>query len=365
MICSNAPQAETGQEKELPALGSLSIRRPSEIIAMPMDDSDCILGDRLLAKGQSLTILGAGGVGKSRLLLQLAGCCIVGRPFLGLETHGQNLRWLIIQAENSNRRLKSDFSRLAKWAGKGWQEIDRLLSIHTIETDLDSFLNLDNWENEARLRRMIETTSPDIIAFDPLNTFSFGDPNKDQDMRETCQAISNLSRIGNPARAIVVLHHALTGRSGAMKASGYDRASFGRNSKVLQAWTRGQINVAPASPEDNNHLVFVCGKCSNGKEFPRFSAKLNPATMIYESDPNFDFQNWESGLSAKNGSSPLVTSKLVSSLCENGSTKSDLVRAIMQETGCQKSRAYSAIEKAETQGELNFNKKTKTYETPY
>ncbi|MBM3839270.1 MAG: hypothetical protein FJ398_15140 [Verrucomicrobia bacterium] len=33
----------------------LSIRNPNEILAMQFDDSDIILGDRLLAKGQSLT----------------------------------------------------------------------------------------------------------------------------------------------------------------------------------------------------------------------------------------------------------------------------------------------------------------------
>src|SRR5688572_8779773 len=61
--------------------------------------------------------------------------------------------------------------------------------------------------------------------------------------------------IRNVDRAAVVLHHALTGKLGAARATGYERSSFGRNSKLLQAWTRGQINLAPASAHDNSKLV--------------------------------------------------------------------------------------------------------------
>src|SRR5688572_25844647 len=73
-------------EIENVASNKLSLRRPDEILSMAFDESDRILGDRLLAKGQSLTILGAGGIGKSRLLLQLAVAQISERRFLELET---------------------------------------------------------------------------------------------------------------------------------------------------------------------------------------------------------------------------------------------------------------------------------------
>ena len=70
--------------------------------------------------------------------------------------------------------------------------------------------------------------------------------------------------------------NALTGRGGAAKVTGHDRASFARNSKVMHAWTRGQINIAPIDPDDNSRLIVACGKCSNGKEFEKFAIKLNP-----------------------------------------------------------------------------------------
>lgn len=41
----------------------LTIRKPDAILALQLDLDDNIIGDRLLAKSQTLTILGPGGVG--------------------------------------------------------------------------------------------------------------------------------------------------------------------------------------------------------------------------------------------------------------------------------------------------------------
>jgi RecA-family ATPase len=244
-------------EHQRQAASRLTIRKPDEILAMEFDDSDRILGDRLLAKGQSMTILGVGGIGKSRLVLQLAVACITGKRFIALDTHAENLRWLFLQGENSNRRLQEDLAAMEKWAGVQWPEVNARIDIHTLEKEDDAFLNLDDPENVVRIRSAITDYNPDVVVFDTLNCFGIGELSKDQDMRETCQRFSRIAKHDNPERATVVSHHAITGKSGAAKASGYDRASFGRNSKVLHAWTRGQINVAPHSPDDNSILVFT------------------------------------------------------------------------------------------------------------
>lgn len=340
--------------------GGLSIRRPDEILAMRFDEADCILGDRLLAKGQPMTILGAGGLGKSRLAHQLAACQIIGRPFLGLQTHGQPLKWLFLQGENSNRRLQDDLNALRALAAKNWPTVNEFLRFHTLEKDHDGFLNLDSPATIARISDALSVHSPDVVVFDTLNCFAIGDPNKDADMRETCHAISRLTKQGNPARSSVVLHHALTGRAGASRATGYDRASFGRNSKVLQAWTRGQINVAPGSGEDNESLVLSCGKCSNGREFPPFAARLNPETMIYEVDHSFDLAGWQHEVSGTKENRN-VSVGLVADLCTEAMSKAALVKAIMQETGCGKTIAYRQIGRAEREKMLRKNPSTKAY----
>ena len=93
------PEIETMMPEPAPARLALTVRTPDEILAQPQDPNDNILGDRLLAKGQSMTLLGPGGIGKSRMLLQWAAASTAGKPFLGLETHGQGLSWLVLQVE--------------------------------------------------------------------------------------------------------------------------------------------------------------------------------------------------------------------------------------------------------------------------
>ena len=75
---------------------------------MEFDDSDFLLKNGYLSKGDPLAICGAAGIGKSRLILQLLIAIITGRDFLGWPTNGKGSRWLLLQTENVCRRLKSD-----------------------------------------------------------------------------------------------------------------------------------------------------------------------------------------------------------------------------------------------------------------
>jgi hypothetical protein len=338
-----------------------SFRTPNEILAMTFDDSDRILGDRLLSKGQSLTLLGEGGIGKSRLGFQMIACQQAGRKFLIFETWGRNMRWLVLQAENANRRLRDDMERLHAWLGADWPSFANNVMVHTLETDSDGLLSLEFRENQLRTTQAIQAHKPDGILWDPLGDFGIGDLNKDADMRATCAAISRLSRAGNPERAIVVSHHALTGKAGAAKSGGYDRGSFGRNSKVLHSWTRGQINIAPGSPDNAEELVLTCGKCSNGKPFSRFAVRLNPDTMIYEVNELFDFQRWEAEVTGSRGKKPLATPDRVRELCRGPMGKAELAKAIEKDTGVSRATAYRHAEAACKAKTINWNKETESY----
>ena len=322
----------------------LTTRTPSEILAMTFDDRDNMLGDRLLADGQSLVIAGAGGIGKSRLLLQLAAACISGRPFIALETHAREKRWLVVQAENSNRRLRQDLEAIARWVGADFEAFNRLVVLHTLETDSDALLSINDPEANREIARLIDDHSPDVVAFDSLYNFQAGDLNSDADMRNTLLGIARLAKAGNPKRSIIVVHHAGTGKAGAARAIGYERSGFGRNSKVLHSWTRGQINIAPGSRDSNESLVFTCGKCSNGREFAPFAAKLT-AGMIYERDPSFDLQAWEAEMTGKDRH-PLITLQRVAELCKPAMSKAALAKSILEDCGCAKPTAYRWIDRA-------------------
>jgi hypothetical protein len=295
------------------------------------------------------------------LLLQLAACAILGKPFIGLETHAAGLRWLILQIENGNLRLQFDLRHLREFAGQKWPEVNQRLFIHTLETDRDGWLSFESEDNRQRIAAAIQRFQPDIVVFDPLNQIAIGDPNKDADMAATCQAIALLCRQGNPQRASVVLHHAITGKAGAAKSFGLERASYGRNSKVLHAWTRGQINLAPISEDSNDLLAVICGKCSNGKEFSPFAIRLNPESFIYELAPDADLESWREDLAGK-PNAPVMTPERVRELCAvPGTAKADLAKAIMADCGCARGTAYRHITKAEKKKKITVRESDGSY----
>src|SRR5437016_1873298 len=118
-------------------------------------------------------------------------------------------------------------------------------------------------QNSERIADAIAETRADVVVFDPLRDFGSDDLNSDKHMTEALREISRITKRGNPKRVPLVIHHAGTGKAGIQKATGFDRSSFGRNSKVLFSWARAQINVAPALPDDNSMIIIASGKCSN------------------------------------------------------------------------------------------------------
>ncbi len=266
---------------------SVPIHTAGEMLALPRDEHSCLLGDRLLARAQSLVIAGVGGIGKTRLVLQLLVALIIGRPWCGLETHARGLRCLFLQTENSTHRLQDDLSKLRDWTGNDWPKVTNNLLISEA-----GMMSLSDPSAARGLEGTIRHYNPDIIAVDPLRDFAFGDLNSDADMAYTLRELGRICRVGNPDRALVVLHHALTGKAGVVKSLGYERTGFGRNSKVLQTWARGMINVVPGAEENNEQLVLTCGKNSNGREFPPVAVRLDLPSMIYETDDAFDVDSW-------------------------------------------------------------------------
>src|SRR5437764_13584122 len=161
------------------------------------------------------------------------------------------------------------------------QAIKSGVFFHTLEADDDGFLMLD-LENCDRVADAIAKFDANIVVFDPLRDFGFDDLNADKYMTETLREISRITKRGNPKRIPLINHHAGTGKAGIQKATGFDRSSFGRNSKVLFSWARAQVNIAPALPDDNDLLVIASAKCNNYAEFEPFAVRLNTETMLYE-----------------------------------------------------------------------------------
>jgi hypothetical protein len=348
----------------------ISFRSPSEILAMPRNPNANFLGDRLLGIGQSLVLAGIGGLGKSRLLLQLLVAFILQRVWCGFQTHHTKGKpWMLVQTQNSIQRLQDDLGPLKAYAGSDWPLVDKNLLIHTLETDRDLMLHLSDPENVRELESAIRDYNPIGVSFDPLNEIGIGDLNKDVDMTATCNAIGRISRAGNPDRAIVVLTHAITGLAGMKKAFGFEAAGFGRNSKVLQFWSRAFINAFPAT-EDYSILGITCGKNNDGKMFSPFTIRLDPDTKIYEQEPDFDMEALRERIESGKKSRPAYRPEIIAEMDwpkpagggERGQLdKKQLADAVQEEINCSRATAYRLIDVAVMQRIVKYSKMTKIY----
>ena len=347
--------AETAREPE-----RLTVLTVDEILAVPRDEHSCILGDRLLAKGQSLVNAGQPGIGKTLLALQLAAASNVGRDWCGLVTHGRGLRWLVLQTENGLARVQHDLDMLKKWAGPEFDQ--SLLYVQVVRNDNDGFLCLDDSATVARISNTIQSVQPDVIIADPLRDFGIGNLDSDADMIATLRELSRLVRLGNPDRALVILHHALTGRAGAAKAFGLERAGFARNSKALLGWARAQINIIPGQEDSNETLVLTCGKNSNGKEFSPVAVRRN-GDGIYEVADDFDIESWRQEIVGGGKERRVFNPKVVTEIDwpQRDMEKKQLAKLVVDEVGCGKSRAYSLIDEAMKNKIIKFTRLTRTY----
>src|SRR4029453_12234256 len=144
------------------------------------------------------------------------------------QTNGRDLKIMVLQTENGNRRLKSDL--WAQCGGLADEEIDRIakdVAWHTLEKSDDSFLTLASADNQQRIDDACAEQKPDILVWDVLRDFVVDDPNSDRDMQTTLSIIGRLTRKYNPQCIAIVIAHARTGRAGAVSAIGFDRANFG------------------------------------------------------------------------------------------------------------------------------------------
>lgn len=276
--------------------GTLPLWTLDEILAYQPDPANQIWPGGILTAGDAAAIVGAPGVGKSRLALQAAVCTILGRPFLGWETRGQGKRWLFLQTENNGERLKYDLQRMtALMSMTERQRLGECLRVLKIDTmEFGSICMVTGHPDRERIEKTLEEWKPDIVVVDPLRDAGRGDPNKDEMMMETCQSISEVIKRGAPQRVPLIIHHGRTGAVEAAKVWGDDAASFGRNSKVLYGWLRSQINVAAAGVDHPDVVIVGCGKCSNGRKWEPFAARLCERTMHYLrlSKEEFDLEEW-------------------------------------------------------------------------
>ena len=328
-------------------LSSLTSKNPQDIMNANLPAIKSYFADSVIAPGDFTTILGQGGIGKSRIATQLAVCCILGIDFCGQPTNAKGLPWFILQAENSTRRLQTDLQNIKNWiTEEQWQELIPLLHFHTLDTELDHNLALTSDTTRNIIANTIDEIKPHFVLWDALPDFAIGNLNSDEDMHATIQAIIELTKYKDTSRTPLAIQHSQAGKAGQEKIIGFDRVAFGRNSKRLYNRSRGQINIAPANPDNNRELIFACGKNNDGPEFKPYGIILTE-DMIYEENPEFSLEAWEDAKTSTKSHQPSWdVEDIIKQLSEPMLTKAFQTKCA-EEAGIGKTTFYKLLKKAE------------------
>lgn len=318
------------------------------------------------------SILGQGGTGKSRFAMQLAIFQILGREFAGFPTHQEPLRHLLIGTENSIHRQQGELRKMiSKFTPEEKALIHEHLFFHVVESLDDAFINLGSDEIVAKWKLTLEQVLPDCIYVDPFGEVIIGDSNKDADVRHTLRQLTRICRRHNHDTAIVVIHHARTGRGNIAQAFGYDKGNYGIGSKALYSGVRSQINLAPADAEDTSRIVMSCGKSNDAKPFKPMGLRMDEATMTYQVDSSFDLDAWLNDVEGKQRGQVASVADTVRAVNAGCTRYADIAKAVADETACSVATAKRRIREAvdggylrkRTNGDYTTAKPLSTYQT--
>lgn len=252
------------------------------------------------ALGSNGILFGQGGLGKSRLALNLVRNQVIGLPFAGLATGNRPLRQLMMGSENSIHRLQHDVRKMsAGLTSEQLTMLDTHIRLATLENPEDPFITLGDMANVIRWRVTLEAFKPEVLWVDPFGDLLDGEANSDEDVRGTLRTLNRLLREVCPNAACVILAHSRTGAKNIAQAVGFDAANFGKGSKALYSAARSVWNLAPGNESEDPPVVLFHAKNNNGPRHPPMAVRLDPKSMLYELVEGFDFDAWQAIVSAR------------------------------------------------------------------
>lgn len=338
------PLADTAAPSAAPSeprkVTPFEVWKPSDFIVYQPPAGSMLLGDGYLERGELTSLVGAGGLGKTRLATWLCLAQITGRDWCGIQTRGEPQTALFLSAENGLRRWKIDFERmLAPLSIDERNRVEAHMRVLALTATESGDLNLGDLGNVARLAATLDETNPGIVVLDPFASVVAGDENKAQDVAGTLLTLTTLLRRHAPDAAALLIHHARTGAANVAQAGdGFNAGNFGRGSKALYSRVRCELQLAPADREDPNRLVLACGKSNNGQKFETRGVIFNPETFAYEVDPSFDVDAWRSDVAGKRRDQSVTILDVVEAVKERYSpgqdvARGELIKILQTETG--------------------------------
>lgn len=268
-----------------------------------------VWGKGLITRGQLCAIVGQGGTGKSRIILQVAVDERAGVAPLGIggATPNKPNRWLFVGTENGIHRLQEELAKMCSvYKGEQLEAVLDGIHFHILKEDDDADILLRE-DNLGRWKAMLEEVAPTVVVADPFGDLHPGDINKPAEVRATVRAFMRLCRSVDKEMAMVIIHHARAGRNNIAGAVGWDQGAFSLGAKDITTMARVQINVTFTDPEDWGKVMVSLGKANDTERIEPIGLCLNRETMRYEVNMDFDIDEWKADLDGKRSAGTKVT----------------------------------------------------------
>ena len=266
-----------------------------------------IWGGLRLAPGQLMEIIGGSGLGKSRMMLDLAVNQVLGRDFAGLPTCKRPLKWLFYGNENGFYRYRNDLRQMLKSCTA--DERERLrghIFLPTMARPKDAYVSFADEENRVKLKTTIRYRDADVVVLDPWGAVIDGDELDDGDVRKTIFEIMDVlaANVEKPTAGII-LNHSRNGVKELADAAGFAAANYGKNSKAIFSVMRNVWNLRPAHfAEPVTKIELIHAKSSDFAAYGPRAVDFDPDTFSYSTDPEFSHEAWQYELerAKRNGS---------------------------------------------------------------
>ncbi|MDR2675988.1 MAG: AAA family ATPase [Opitutaceae bacterium] len=313
---------------ENPGVRPFTLWAPAEFLALPVDPNDFLLGAGIIQRGSTGSLVGVGGIGKTRLALWMVICMITGRKFLGLEVSRVPLRILFFSTENGCRRWKADLEKYRALIGENaWRLVEDHLRILALTPEEDGVLTFTDIKAVARLDATLGREKPDFVILDPFADIVLGDENKNSDVAETMRILNRLLHKNCPDAAGMVIHHARTGAANALQAGdNFNAGNFGRGGKALYSSVRSELQLVPADRDDATRMVLFCGKANDAPKFAPIGIIFDQETFEYRVDPDFDVEEWRANVSGERAVTSLTIRDVVEAVQELCPAPGDTVK---------------------------------------
>lgn len=224
--------------------------------------------DGLLEDRGLLSIVGDSGVGKSAVVLDMAGCIVTGRPWHGREVRKQNVLYI------AGEGVAGAKTRLDEWIATH-DDADSLRDNLYIMPEPQLFgASVDHW---AALAYRVRQLDIGLVIFDTLARMSSGlDENSATDMNKALQTWDRLRRTAKVT--VLYVHHTTRGTNHARGSTALKGAV---DSELLVLDTRE--DGRPFATNESNQAVDANGNPLPGKPLTvKVSKQKNASDDVFE-----------------------------------------------------------------------------------